>query len=159
MKFILFLTIVIISSCVANSNLKNLEKNKEIYIYRITHGELGYENLTGIAYVKDKLYSLPKDSLLMTYISLPPKSKEIFNVDLLKMIRNLNITELEKMKNTSTSECKGLTKNEYIIKYIHGNEKKSFVFTEVLKCRPLSSYIFLENLRSYFLENDKHEKI
>ena len=73
-------------------NKKENETSKSIYVYKLEYNEqINTMDVTALALIKGKLYYYKKDSLLMTYKTLPTdKGRLITNTKTLELLKTAN---------------------------------------------------------------------
>jgi len=147
MKNILFIIAFIIYSTLSlySQDYRNFEN--DIIIYRVEYGEYTYKRVEAIMLVKDSLFYFPNDSMLMTYKQIPYKGIPFNNAELKERLKRIDYSNFN-IKNFS--DCKAISKNEYIIKFLNNSNSKDLIITERFGCSENSKYKVIELLKNAF---------
>lgn len=137
-------------SC-SHKNSSATEKDINVYVYRITYKENFYNTVTLIALENNKLYYCPNDTLIMTYKETSNQRREITDERLSLLIHSLIYKNLDELSKIKYNDCKGLTKNEYIIKVVRNKKAETYIFPEILMCSDKSTLKFIDELYQYFV--------
>lgn len=144
---------LLLTSCYHQYVRRNwvIDANANIYVYRITYGELCYNSITAISLEHDRVYYYANDSLLLAVDDLTHKKRKKVNdqaiVNLLHYLTVINLSRLEK---PDWSRCGCVTKNEYVIRILKQGKNEYHFFPELLKCDQRLGLKFVEDLRMIF---------
>ena len=121
--------------------------NEDIYVYQIVHGETGYVKVSGFARINGLAYYLHSDYNLLTYKTLPKFAVKINNAELFEIFNRINA---EKINSISKCKCKGISKNDYIIRLQEKGKIKDYDFAESIGCELSYPCKLIEDIRYAF---------
>ena len=133
---------LLLTSCYHQYVRRNwvIDANANIYVYRITYGELSYSSITALSLQHDSVYYYANDSLLLAVDDLTHKKRRKVNdqaiVNLLHYLTVINLSRLEKP--------------EYVIRILKQGKNEYHFFPELLKCDQRLGLKFVEDLRMIF---------
>jgi len=144
---------VFLTSCYQQYVRKDwvIDANADIYVYRITYGELCYNSITAISLEHDRVYYYANDSLLLSVDDLTHKKRRKVNDQAIaNLLHYLTVKNLSRLEKPDWSRCGCVTKNEYVIRILKQEKNEYHFFPELLKCDQRLGLKFVEDLRMIF---------